>query len=347
MPKISVIVPVYNVEKYLAKCIESIINQTYKDLEIICVNDGSTDNSLQILESYAKNDDRIKIVNRENGGLSAARNSGLDVAAGEYCYFVDSDDWIELDTIEKLIHIITSYNVDVVVHSALNIAEDESCVITAKNNNQWFEKRSKHDGVYDVPLEINRKIPAVAWNKLYKMEIIKQYNCRFHEGLVNEDELFIWTYMIHCKNYYYLNEKLYNYFRRSDSIMGLRNNSPKVLDILKIEELIYKTVSKHKNIEEYQDYLTQNYIDVVRLLFRRMPRKYRKDAIKRINIYYKTINRDKRILKLYRKYKYKTLKEFFQWIFSITNIKKEDYAGKQIKILGIKIKIKRKGYNNA
>ena len=342
MRKVSIIIPVYNVEKYLAKCLDSVINQTYNDLEIICVNDGSTDNSLQILEEYAKNDNRIKIINRQNGGLSAARNSGLDIATGEYCYFIDSDDWIELDTIEKLSVIAKTNNVDTVIHSAINIAEDGSCAEIADECNSWFKSYSQPIGIYNVPIELNIKIPTVTWNKLYKMSIIKEFNCRFPEGLVNEDELFLWTYMIHCKNYYYLDEKLYNYLRRSDSIMGTRDNSPKVLDILKIQEEIYKTVKKYKNINDYQEYLTQNYINEVNYLFERMPKQYRKEALNRIKQYYENINHDKRILKLYRKYKYKKLRLFISGIFSITNIKKDNYVGKQIKILGIKFKFKQK-----
>ena len=103
MPKISVIVPVYNVEKYLARCLDSIINQTLADIEIICINDGSTDNSLEILNDYAKKDSRIKIIDQTNAGLSCARNAGMQIAQGEYIGFVDSDDWIDLDFYEKLV----------------------------------------------------------------------------------------------------------------------------------------------------------------------------------------------------------------------------------------------------
>lgn len=105
MYKVSIIIPIYNVEQYLAQCLDSVINQTYKNIEIICVNDCSLDNSFRILDEYSKNDKRIKIINRENnGGLSAARNTGLDNASGKYIYFLDSDDWIDLDYIEKMLN---------------------------------------------------------------------------------------------------------------------------------------------------------------------------------------------------------------------------------------------------
>lgn len=104
MPKLSVIVPVYNVEKYLKECINSIINQTLKDIEIICVNDGSTDNSLKILEELSQLDNRIKIINKENGGLASARNAGMKVASGEYYTFIDSDDFIDTNAYETVIN---------------------------------------------------------------------------------------------------------------------------------------------------------------------------------------------------------------------------------------------------
>ena len=101
MPKISVIVPIYNVEKYLAKCLDTILAQTFSDIEIICVNDGSTDNSRKILSEYAKKDSRIKIVDKKNGGLSSARNAGMKVAQGEFISFIDSDDWIDETLLSK------------------------------------------------------------------------------------------------------------------------------------------------------------------------------------------------------------------------------------------------------
>ena len=112
-PKVSIIVPVYNVEKYLEKCLDSLVNQSLHDIEIICVNDGSKDDSLDILEKYAKKDSRIKIINKQNQGLSAARNDGLKVAAGEYVGYVDSDDWVDLNFYEKLYESAKKYNAEI------------------------------------------------------------------------------------------------------------------------------------------------------------------------------------------------------------------------------------------
>lgn len=132
MKKVSVIIPIYNVDQYLTKCLESVINQTYKNLEIICVNDCSSDNSYTILEEYFQKDNRIKIIYREkNGGLSAARNSGLDVATGEYIYFIDSDDWIGLDYIDGMVKAIEKANTDIVLNT--NIQSVDKNIITPFN----------------------------------------------------------------------------------------------------------------------------------------------------------------------------------------------------------------------
>ena len=343
MTEVSVIIPVYNVEKYLAKCLDSVINQTLKDIEIICINDGSTDGSLKILQDYAKKDDRIKVINQENMGQGSARNKGLDIAVGKYCYFVDSDDWIELNTIEKLVKIISENDVDAVVHGANVIAEDDFCLQVAEDNQEWFKDYSKNNGIHEIPLEISHKIASVAWDKLYKTDIINKYHCRFPERLINEDEAFLWIYMLHCRNYYYLNDRLYNYLRRADSTMATRDNSPKVLDILEIEKIIYNTVKEHKNIKDYQKYLTKLYVKDIKDLFSRMPKQYRKVAFRKIKEYYQTTNHDKKVLKIYLKLKIKPIFKFFEHLFSLKN--SSDKKHKIITIFGLKLKFKRKKKN--
>lgn len=124
--KISIIIPIYNAEKYLEKCLDSIVKQTYKNIEIICVNDGSKDNSINILSRYNKMDNRIVLINKENNGLSSARNIGLASATGEFVMFVDSDDWIDIDTCEKCLKIMNKYSVDVVMFSYVREYENKS-----------------------------------------------------------------------------------------------------------------------------------------------------------------------------------------------------------------------------
>ena len=121
MTKVSIIVPVYNVEKYLKRCLDSLVNQTLKDIEIICVNDGSTDGSLAILNEYVRNDDRIVVINQENSGQSVARNRGIDVAKGEYLGFVDSDDWVSEDYFERLHNSAIQNNAEIAVGGIIRL----------------------------------------------------------------------------------------------------------------------------------------------------------------------------------------------------------------------------------
>ena len=183
MPKVSIIVPVYNTSEYLEKCLNSLIKQTLTDIEIICVNDGSTDKSLEILENYARNDQRIKIVTQENSGLSATRNNGIKIAQGEYIGFVDSDDYVDLDFYEKLYNTAIKYNSDL------------SCatIIRKRTNSEKYRVHYTKEIVYST-LEEKLKacnIPkcCYVWNKIYKTELIKDFP--FAVGLYFEDVL--WT----------------------------------------------------------------------------------------------------------------------------------------------------------
>ncbi len=182
-PKISVIIPVYNVSPYLSVCLESIIHQTFEDLEIICINDGSTDNSLEILNNYSLKDKRIKVVDQGNQGSSVCRNYGIKHAAGEYISFIDSDDWIDLDYFEKLYEAAVSHNCDIAVSS-----------IIRKRN--LYEKYRVHYTTEKVYKTLEEKINICAipkccyvWNKLYKKEIIK--NHLFTAGVFFQDVLWI------------------------------------------------------------------------------------------------------------------------------------------------------------
>ena len=125
---ISIIVPIYNTEKYLNECVDSIINQTYKNIEIILVNDGSTDNCLKICDEYAKKDKRVKVIHKENGGLSSARNSGLDILTGKYVCFIDSDDYVATTFVYDMFNLITKYNADIVEGSYQTINDAERFV---------------------------------------------------------------------------------------------------------------------------------------------------------------------------------------------------------------------------
>lgn len=219
LPILSIIVPVYNTEKYLTKCLDSIINQTIKKIEIICVNDGSTDGSLDILEKYQKIDKRIRIINKINGGLSSARNMGIEYATGEYIAFVDSDDSIELNTYETSLLHFNSPEVDLVYFSTRLVIEGN---VNRVQDEQYFEH--KYSGLVNLSHDVMTKMDVCAWNKIYKLSIIKKYKIRFPDGLWYEDNPFFWSYTLVCNYAFFINDKFYYYLIRSGSIMSKEKN---------------------------------------------------------------------------------------------------------------------------
>lgn len=213
--EISVIIPVYNVEPYLANCLNSVINQTFKNIEIICIDDGSTDNSGAICDAYAQNDNRIKVVHQNNQGLSVARNVGLDLANGKYISFIDSDDYVHPKFLEIL----------------CGLCEDNQCLISMcgliKTNSLYLQQKdistynkhifhSRNVVLYmlsDIDIEF-----VVVWNKLYRKECFK--DLRFPIGKIHEDEFLTHKILLECSSIAYTDEKLYYYVQHSNSIMG-------------------------------------------------------------------------------------------------------------------------------
>lgn len=219
-PLISVIVPIYKVEQYLDKCIQSIQNQTYDNLEIILVDDGSPDRCGDICEQYAKEDNRIRVIHKENGGLADARNKGLDIARGDYIAFVDSDDYIHPQMYERMIKAAVEKQADIVISDWKKVYEGEENTIEYRNTNE--DNTQDVDGkkvqylYFDEP--DSRITYTVAWNKLYTKEIFM--NRRFPTGKVHEDEFVTFKTLYDAKKIVYLPEKLYLYLVRDVSIMG-------------------------------------------------------------------------------------------------------------------------------
>lgn len=210
------IVPVYKVEKYLDRCIESIVSQTYTDLEIILVDDGSPDHCPEMCDSWSKKDSRIIVIHKENGGLSDARNTGVRQATGTYVAFVDSDDWIDHDMYSKLYCCIKSTESDIASCGALRVWEnggpqyqlmlhvDKECVLNRSEAMQALIQSTV--------------IIQTVWNKLYKTELIK--NIPFEKGKIHEDEYWSWQVIAKASSVAILKDNLYMYFQRDNSIMG-------------------------------------------------------------------------------------------------------------------------------
>lgn len=210
---ISVIVPVYNVEKYLERCLDSILNQTYSDLEIILVDDGSTDTSPEICDAYAKRDERIRIFHQKNGGLSAARNTGLDNARGDYIGFVDSDDQIVPTMYESLLAAMDNEKADIVIGDIVYLDEN-------KGNQTYIEqlKKVSYDGFQIMERMLSDAAHFVpAWNKLYRRHIFEKI--RYPLGKYNEDQFVVHQVLYEASRVITIPEPIYLYTIRPGSIM--------------------------------------------------------------------------------------------------------------------------------
>ena len=221
-PLISIIVPIYNVEPYLRRCVNSILNQTYKNLEIILVDDGSPDNCPQICDEYAKNDFRIKVIHKKNGGLSDARNVGIKSSKGEYLSFVDSDDCISPEFIECLYSSIVGNAVKLAVCQINNFSDS-----TARH-----EQKKKYDCLliskesalkYYTALNFDHSAPFIAaWTKLYHRSLFDEIE--FPVGKIYEDGLISYKIIDIAENIAFLKNPLYHYYVRENGIMGQRIN---------------------------------------------------------------------------------------------------------------------------
>ncbi|MDP4142966.1 MAG: glycosyltransferase [Bacillota bacterium] len=214
--KLSIIVPVYNVEKYIHRCIDSILEQTFTDFELILVDDGSLDNSGRICNGYAGFDSRIKVIHKKNGGLSSARNAGLDIAQGEYIGFVDSDDWIEKDMYESLYNAMLKYDADVTICGRFVVKRDE---ITAISDSEEVQVFNRFEALYELILDDINKINNFAWDKLYKKELFK--DIRFPEGRYFEDIFTAYKILLAANKIVHIKSPKYYYFQREDSICRL------------------------------------------------------------------------------------------------------------------------------
>lgn len=214
MPKISVVVPVYNTEKYLKKCLESIIKQTYQDFEVIIVNDGSTDNSQKIIDEYiGKYQNRIKCINKENGGLSSARNAGIEVARGSYIIFVDSDDYIKINLFEKLLPYIQN-NIDLVKYKLIKVNEEYKEL--EKIDGPTFDEVTGEQGFNKLVFKDILLEPACLY--LYKRDIFTKNNFKFLGNAYHEDFGLIPLILLNAKSMVSIDFFGYHYVQASNSI---------------------------------------------------------------------------------------------------------------------------------
>ena len=236
-PKVSVILPVYNVGKYLRQSLDSLINQTLKDIEIICVNDGSTDDSYDILEEYKEKDSRIKIIHKENKGTGAARNDGLRLATGECIGFVDPDDWVKPNMFERLYQEIKEKNLDIVM--CMPDGYDEKNAVNAPFP-YFVDANFEHiidDRIFNWRDLSPFNYPMCVWNKLYTKKMFDDNNIDFAEGLDFEDHKVIFGTLLTAERMYFIREKLYVYrFNREGSV--LTDNNRRLIDHIEIFNIV-------------------------------------------------------------------------------------------------------------
>lgn len=289
MPKVSIIVPIYNVDKYLDRCIESILNQTFNDFELILVNDGSKDKCKEIINFYFKKDDRIRIINKENGGVSSARNAGINIAEGDFIGFVDPDDYLELDAIEYIYKLAVSNNSNIVAYRMNTYKSDTLISNMPINENIEIYSRDKA-----IIKQLNDAYFLYSvCNKLFSKRMFD--NTRFSEDIrYAEDALFNYEMLLKTDKIVISNLRKYNYVINDEGIVS--NINHKRLDILDAQKRIYEILRDEypKNSKEIlKQYITSS----IGILIDVSKENYCKENRKLIKMLRKKVNYDKNLLK--------------------------------------------------
>ena len=251
MPKLSIIIPVYNIEKYISNCLNSILSQSFQDFEVICVNDGSTDNSLLELQKY-RNDERVIIIDKKNEGSGVARNSALAIARGEYVFFVDGDDWIEENSLQKMVDEADRLKTDILVFGGLSYYEDKGQNGGYSANKLPKKYLNKVFNAKDIRKDIF-KFPSTAWTKLYRREFLQKNDIKFQEIKVGQDQLPFFHSMITAQRIAILPENLYCYRKNRrgavTAVKKKKNFSP-IYVFYGIEEMLKHTglINEYKSI---------------------------------------------------------------------------------------------------
>lgn len=350
-PKISIIVPVYNVEAYLPKCLDSLINQTLKDIEIICINDGSTDKSLEILQKYAKEDKRIKIIDQENQGPGVTRNNGIEVVTGDYIMFLDCDDWLDTNACELAYNQINKYKNDIVFFNFKRFYESSKKTFIDNDKLSGFKKIMNNPQINLATCQNQYMKTAYTWSQIYSKKFVVENDIKYSETFLCEDLVFLVKAIINANTVSVLNKPIYNYRVRKSSIsfilkelsMDLITNSKIALNLIQESEkemdYIYPFLMYLINSSSYWVDATNSlfssqakeFYTALRSIFLNINNKYNVEKIKK-QINYKHY---KRICK-YNYYQF-TLFKCLKYIFEIKNIN----THKVINILGIRIKIKK------
>lgn len=257
--KISIIVPVYQVEDVLERCIKSLINQTYENIEVILVDDGSTDKSSEICDEYSKKDSRVIAIHKKNGGLSDARNYGIKSSTGEYILFVDSDDYIEKDTCEKFTNFIKEKRPDIIAGNAIRIEDTKKILMS----HSYYGDIMISGEEYLLKELSSKSMYMAAWLNLYKKDFLLENELLFKKGLLHEDEQFTPRTFLKANEVMGVNMYFYNYVIRNNSITkksSLINNALHIIETCKEMEILYNALEDRKLRCELKDSLVTKYL---------------------------------------------------------------------------------------
>ena len=234
-PLFSVIVPIYNIEKYIEQCILSIINQTFTNFELILVDDGSPDGCPQICDEYAVSDSRIKVIHKENGGIVSARQAGVDVATGEYIVCVDGDDWINPEYLSKFVEVINQYSPDVACCGAIWAYEDKETRMPPRVNLGYYDRKRIENEIFPILIERDDGVyfsPSL-WGKVFRREIYQQQQLVDTIVNIGEDGACVKPCVYHSQSMYVMNDCLYYYRQNASSMTKKRKafdwNGPKII----------------------------------------------------------------------------------------------------------------------
>lgn len=336
MAKISIVIPVYNVENYIGQCLDSLISQSLRDIEIVCVNDGSTDSSGEIIKKYAQEDSRFKIIEQANQGPGEARNNGIRNSSGEYIMFVDPDDWVEADALEKIYNFQKENNAQVVQFDYKEYAEATG-QYSYVSFSDFLRKKVHFDlpngGSYsrkDVFEKKFKYIKLTVWSKVYKRSFILENNIKFPKNKQGEDDVFSIQVILNADKIYYIKDYLYIYRQRFNS--AVHKVSDEHFCVFENIETVKKIIEQKGLYQKHEKDFSKYKLDVITRHYFNIPLESRKK--------YKIAAKNIMSGREYVKFLLKIMNgnTFSENIFSIKNDRKNAIKRKVVTVLGLKFK---------
>ncbi len=320
---VSVIIPVYNSEKTITKALDGLVNQTFNNFEVICVDDGSKDNSLKILKEYSAKYPFIKVFSQENSGPAKARNYAISQSKGKYLMFCDADDWNEPEMIEEMFKAIEEQNTDIVM-CGCNVIDLSNATVHSEKDIKWCRLRFK--GFHKLIPYKKVRVNCVLWNKIFKKELMEKYDITYPTEYEHDDTRFFWKYIFACSTYYGLDKKLYNYvLGNPESVSGkyrVPKYNPHQYDFIFILQEIFDFIKNTELKNDYENYF-QYTIRSIRFFYKNLEPSAKDGAFKHLK---ELVNRNIDFLKYFDEdyiyiHRISRIKDFDDFIFN--GIKKE------------------------